>query len=51
MSRERLAALCRLLIVSGDMTPMAERMLLAAHDDTRDGRICIDCDAEEGEGK
>ena len=34
MSRERLAALCRLLIQSGDMTPMAERQLLAAWDDS-----------------
>ena len=38
MTRERLASLCRILIDSHDMTPMAERMLLLAYDeDCRDG--------------
>lgn len=34
MTRERLAALCRLLKNSGDMTPAGERVLLNAWDDT-----------------
>lgn len=33
MSRERLDALCNVLIDEGHMTPMAKRMLLAAHDE------------------
>lgn len=40
MTRERLAALCRVLIGSGDMTPTAERMLLRAWDEDSG---CAEC--------